>query len=239
VISLNRRALFDLLLLSAVAGSADAAGYLGLGRVFTANMTGNVVLMGIAIGQGHLHEAVRSFYALVVFTLGTSLGVWMTRQIDRKDWRSLVRRGLSWEAAVLCVLAVLWFEFPASDGAHFPKTLLFLLAFSMGLQSAVLNRLNVPGMATTAVTSTVASVVSSGVQLSAKSGETPDELEALRLRFGFGIKVLCVYSAGAAVSGFLVIHDVRMVAIVPAVLVLLVVLRNVIAARRTRLAPRQ
>jgi uncharacterized membrane protein YoaK (UPF0700 family) len=35
-----------LLTLTAAAGSADAVSYLGLGRVFTANMTGNLVLLG-------------------------------------------------------------------------------------------------------------------------------------------------------------------------------------------------
>jgi len=35
--------------LTAVSGIVDAVSYLGLGRVFTANMTGNVVLLGFAI----------------------------------------------------------------------------------------------------------------------------------------------------------------------------------------------
>ena len=39
-------------MLTAAAGSTDAISYLGLGRVFTANMTGNLVLLGVAIGQG-------------------------------------------------------------------------------------------------------------------------------------------------------------------------------------------
>ena len=36
--------------LSLAAGCVDAVGYLGLGQVFVANMTGNTVLLGLAIG---------------------------------------------------------------------------------------------------------------------------------------------------------------------------------------------
>jgi len=41
-----------ILILAWAAGSLDAIGYLGLGHVFTANMTGNAVLFGLALGQG-------------------------------------------------------------------------------------------------------------------------------------------------------------------------------------------
>ena len=46
--------LLSLSLLTLVTGLVDAACYLGLGRVFTANMTGNVVLLafGAAGAQG-------------------------------------------------------------------------------------------------------------------------------------------------------------------------------------------
>jgi len=40
-----------LLLLACVAGSVDAVSYVGLGHVFTANMTGNTVLLGLALGH--------------------------------------------------------------------------------------------------------------------------------------------------------------------------------------------
>ena len=40
-----------LLLLSATTGLVDAVSVLGLGKVFTANMTGNVVFLGFAAAQ--------------------------------------------------------------------------------------------------------------------------------------------------------------------------------------------
>ena len=39
-----------LLVMTAATGIVDAVSYLGLGHVFTANMTGNVALMGFRLG---------------------------------------------------------------------------------------------------------------------------------------------------------------------------------------------
>ena len=63
-----------LLLLTCAAGAVDAISYLGLGHVFTAMMTGNTVLLGLAVGQGHLGAAVRSVVALIGFSLGVIVG---------------------------------------------------------------------------------------------------------------------------------------------------------------------
>jgi uncharacterized membrane protein YoaK (UPF0700 family) len=52
-----------LLVLTAVSGVVDAFAFLALGRVFTANMTGNLVLFAIAAGQGAGAAALRSIVA--------------------------------------------------------------------------------------------------------------------------------------------------------------------------------
>ena len=62
----------DLLMLSVVAGSADAAGFMGVGHVFTSNMTGNLVLLGIACGQGQWTDVAKTFYVLVMFAIGAA-----------------------------------------------------------------------------------------------------------------------------------------------------------------------
>ena len=46
--------------LTFVTGVIDAVSFLGLGHVFTANMTGNVVLLGFALGGNGDLSAVRS-----------------------------------------------------------------------------------------------------------------------------------------------------------------------------------
>ena len=52
-IRVDRRLVSSLMLLTTVTGLVDAASVLGLGRVFTGNMTGNVLLLGFAIGGAH------------------------------------------------------------------------------------------------------------------------------------------------------------------------------------------
>jgi uncharacterized membrane protein YoaK (UPF0700 family) len=54
-----------LLLLTLAAASVDAISYLGLGHVFTAMMTGNTVLLGLALAQGEVLAALRSILALI------------------------------------------------------------------------------------------------------------------------------------------------------------------------------
>jgi uncharacterized membrane protein YoaK (UPF0700 family) len=63
-----------LLALTAVAGLVDAASVLGLGRVFTANMTGNVVFLGFAAAGAPGLSFARSSAALLAFYLGAVIG---------------------------------------------------------------------------------------------------------------------------------------------------------------------
>src|SRR5262245_62822069 len=66
--------LVGLMALTFVTGLADAASVLGLGRVFTANMTGNVVFLGFAAAGAPGLSVVRSSVALVAFLVGAIAG---------------------------------------------------------------------------------------------------------------------------------------------------------------------
>jgi uncharacterized membrane protein YoaK (UPF0700 family) len=63
-----------LLAMSVVTGIVDAVSFLALGRVFTANMTGNVVLLGFAIAGAPGLSISRSVVALLAFLSGAVLG---------------------------------------------------------------------------------------------------------------------------------------------------------------------
>src|SRR5437879_13667349 len=65
----------DLLLigLTFAAGCVDAISYLALGRVFTANMTGNIVLFGLAVAQSMGPQTQRSVVALIAFAGGVAI----------------------------------------------------------------------------------------------------------------------------------------------------------------------
>ncbi len=68
------------MLLTAAAACVDAISYLGLGRVFTANMTGNTVLLALAAVQGEARSTVRSVAALLGFAAGAAAGALIVRR---------------------------------------------------------------------------------------------------------------------------------------------------------------
>src|SRR3954471_18232858 len=63
-----------LLLLTLGTGLVDAISILGLGRVFVANMTGNVVFIGFALAGAAGFSLLGSVVALVAFLLGAAAG---------------------------------------------------------------------------------------------------------------------------------------------------------------------
>jgi uncharacterized membrane protein YoaK (UPF0700 family) len=71
----GERALLGVLLaLTVLSGLVDAVCYLGLGHVFTANMTGNVVLLGFAAAGAPGFSVTASLTSLSVFLLGAVCG---------------------------------------------------------------------------------------------------------------------------------------------------------------------
>src|SRR5215467_5739972 len=95
-----------LLALTWAAGVGDAVSYLGLGRVFTAMMTGNTVLLGLALAQGELHAALRSILALLGFALGVVLGALVVeRDESDAEWPACVTAALAVESLILAVFA--------------------------------------------------------------------------------------------------------------------------------------
>src|ERR1700736_3516989 len=69
-ISSDTRLLIGLGGLTLATGLVDAASYLGLGQVFTANMTGNIVFLGFALGGAAGFSITASRVALAGFLAG-------------------------------------------------------------------------------------------------------------------------------------------------------------------------
>src|SRR5258706_11582821 len=64
---------YALLGMTAVTGLVDAVSFLSLGRVFTANMTGNIVLLAFATARVPGLSIARSLTALLAFLVGAVL----------------------------------------------------------------------------------------------------------------------------------------------------------------------
>src|SRR3954453_22459301 len=95
-----------LLILTFTTGLVDAVSYLGLGRVFTANMTGNIVFLGFGIaGSGGL-PVVAPLVSLGSFLLGAGGGgILAERMGDRHP--AHIARALAVEVSLLGMAVVL------------------------------------------------------------------------------------------------------------------------------------
>lgn len=216
----------DVLLLSLTAGSADAIGYLGLGRVFTSNMTGNVVLLGIDFGQGQFGNAARIFFVLTIFIVGLCLGAWLGRNLPERQWPALAFRLIGLEKLVLLTFGIGWFLIAEHDHGPVRHGLLALLALAMGLQSAAMYRLSVPGVATTAITGTLTAFSTGFMNLLFLPKAETSQREAERHRIGFQWSVIFLYACGAALSGWLIVSMPRWAGFLPALTSAAVVFRR-------------
>src|ERR1700712_835593 len=77
-----------MLALTFTTGIVDAVGYLGLDRVFTGNMTGNVVILGMALVGADNLPILGPALALLGFMAGAALGGRVLRHSD-KAWTGL------------------------------------------------------------------------------------------------------------------------------------------------------
>ena len=206
-----------LLLLTWAAGSVDAISYLGLDHVFAAMMTGNTVLLGLAIAEGHILAALRSILALGGFGLGVAIGAWITGRDQRQgDWPSAVTGAIAVEEVILGVFAVTWYFTNPPRSPSVVHALIVLLSLAMGIQSAAVQRLGVTGVMTTYITGTITSLVvglvgrlrSINVQSATtgsdgKSGVPVPPASHRGHRTGLLATVFLVYGLGALVGGVL------------------------------------
>lgn len=143
-----------LLVLTFTTGLVDAVSYLGLGRVFTANMTGNVVLLGFGVAGSRGLPVVAPLVSLGSFLLGAGAGgVLATRMGDRHPQH--VARALAIEVSLIGSAAVLAAAVTIRPNDVSADIVIALLAFAMGLRNATVRRIGVPDLSTTVLTMTL------------------------------------------------------------------------------------
>jgi uncharacterized membrane protein YoaK (UPF0700 family) len=142
-----------LIVLTVVTGLVDAVSYLKLGHVFVANMTGNVVLLGLGVGGASEFSVAVSLVAIGSFLLGALAGGRLGSSTGEHRGRFLA---LATYAQVSVVGAAFVVSLASSDvnGGILAYALVVLLAFAMGLQNAAARRLAVPDLTTTVLTLT-------------------------------------------------------------------------------------
>ena len=155
--------LLALSLLTLVTGLVDAACYLGLGRVFTANMTGNVVLLAFGAAGAQGLPVLAPTVSLVVFLVGATGGGRLASSMVgpagaevpasvRRRWLTVA---LLAELGLVTVAGVVAVGLPVDAGGARRYVVIGLLAAGLGLQNATVRRLAVPDVTTTVLTLTL------------------------------------------------------------------------------------
>jgi uncharacterized membrane protein YoaK (UPF0700 family) len=170
-----------------------AVSYLGLGHVFTANMTGNVVLVGFAIAGAPGFSIAASLTALAFFLLGAAAGgrivLWLPAQ------RTLLLIAMTLEAAFVAVAALIAASVSAI-GTGWPRyVLISLLAVTMGVRNAAVRHIAVRDMTTTVITQTLTGLAADS---SLGGGHNPNVLHR-------SISVLGMF-VGALIGATLLLH---------------------------------
>lgn len=144
--------------LAAVAGFIDAHLFLHVTSVFVANMSGNMVRVGIEVGDGHWTTAVGSLAALVAFTSGVIAAIAHHDHQLRRGRRVRPDRLLVAEMLLTLALPLLVIGFDV-DFAESPgwihATVIAIGAFAMGIQASALRRVGEVAVATTYGTGTI------------------------------------------------------------------------------------
>jgi uncharacterized membrane protein YoaK (UPF0700 family) len=164
-----------LLALTMATGIVDAISILALGRVFVANMTGNVVFAGFAIVGAPWFSLSASAFALAGFLAGAFLGGMLATRLgsDRAvHLRAATLTELALFAAALIIAAAsggpaAWHgtlhlaghgSEEASFGGLTSSVLALLLAVAMGFQNSAARKLAVPDLTTTVLTQTLTGI---------------------------------------------------------------------------------
>ncbi|MEU7167974.1 YoaK family protein [Streptomyces morookaense] len=133
-----------LMALTVVSGIVDAVSYLGLGHVFTANMTGNVVVLGFAAGGAPGFSAAGSLVSLAGFGAGAVLAGRFANALAAHPARWRTGWALLAEAVLMAGAAA------AAGASRYAG--IGVLAVAMGVRNATVRRMAVPDMTTTVLT---------------------------------------------------------------------------------------
>ena len=150
----ERKLLAPLMVLTMTTGIIDAVSFLGLGQVFTANMTGNTVFLGFALAGAEGLSVERSLVALAAFAVGALAGGLLTNRSDRSAAHLFVI-GAAAEAVFLGIAAAIGSGRPLPLSWTTTYALIILTAIAMGLRNAIVRKLGVPDVTTTVLTLTI------------------------------------------------------------------------------------
>jgi uncharacterized membrane protein YoaK (UPF0700 family) len=212
-----------LFFLAITSGSADGWSYLRLGHAFVANMTGNTVLLGVAL-FGQYHEVFHRLIALVFYVIGVAIGTYVTRNVEHDAvWSKSITRTLFLEGIILLASEVLWIWARGMPSPLIKFVLLSCVAVSIGLQSGSLLPLRLPGVITTYISGTWTTLVSGVVLISSEQQRMHGDKTEPEERIAVQIIFLIIYFVSAVVTGYAAHYRPILIGIISLVPVVIVV----------------
>jgi uncharacterized membrane protein YoaK (UPF0700 family) len=205
--------------LTALTGIVDAVSILALGRVFVANMTGNVVFVGFALAGAAGFALTASLAALAGFIAGAGAGGRLVRRLGH-DRAQLLAYGATIQLVLVVAALALATAYRSALPPASRDIIAAVLAVGTGMQNAVVRHLAVPDMTTTVLTMTL-----TGIAADIRAGK-PSAAFARRLL------AVATMLAGAVGGAELVLHVGVASALATSAAVLAIV--SVGAARSTR-----
>jgi len=145
-----------LLVLTAATGAVDGVSYLALDRVFTGNMTGNVLFVGFGLAGVDDIPVLNNLVALLTFVLGAALGSRLTRRGAGGPVR-LPRSSMVVQLVVVLgtfALAGVWLGL-GRLGTTEMVVITGVLALLLGAQAAAVRHTGIRDLSTVVVTMTM------------------------------------------------------------------------------------
>jgi uncharacterized membrane protein YoaK (UPF0700 family) len=143
--------------LTAVTGIVDAVSILSLGRVFVANMTGNIVFIGLAVAHAPGFSLASSLFALLGFLVGAIIGGRLINKYGVDRGKLFAVSCVFEFVFILAALVIgLSLNHPTIGAGRY--SLSILLAIMMGIQNAAVRKLAVPDLTTTVLTMTLTGI---------------------------------------------------------------------------------
>jgi uncharacterized membrane protein YoaK (UPF0700 family) len=156
----DERAIRDLLLvaLTISAGAVDALSWLGLGKIFSGIMTGNIAFLGFRAGGAPGPSVPRTLAATAAFALGAFLAGRIVRRARSSDsaWPRPAMVSLALSLVLQTAFLALWASLSGQPSSGSGDALIALSGAAMGMQFATAFSLGVRADFTTAATATLA-----------------------------------------------------------------------------------
>ena len=143
--------------LTLVTGVVDAVGYLGLDHIFTGNMTGNVVILAMALAGAANLPTLGPLVALGAFLLGAAVAGF-TLQSSPKGWNRRVTLLLTAGCIALTGTAAISLIVEDVGRQSIGVIVAAVIAMHMGSQALIARHLGVRDMTTVVITSTMTSL---------------------------------------------------------------------------------